>query len=460
MNTNAADTCHCLVRHPDKAKFLVVKHDEIWSPPVLMFPPWPIDYMANTINQGMLAKYGLQTRVLRPLMHLPQYHCVEMELATTRSSKRLKAVWVDQAEYMRTRTPYGDVPDPFERWFQEQELDKVPENRPPFHRPGWFDQADHWIQFQLDRLGIQVTGSVEQFRQGWATSSLLRVPTNRGWIYFKASYNAPPGEAVLTDKLAQQWPHLVHRPLVIDAQRNWMLNRDFRAEDKEPDILAQLPDFARKLASWQIDSRQSLPTWKALGVREVSLETFQQFCLQPDTWRQRWQEGGGGLSDAEWYSLAGTLKKVNDVCEVLANTGIASTLVHTDFRSDNMVITDGEHYLLGWSDPIIAHPFVILGRFFTDFRASSRGDYNNPATMKISDALYQKTIDAYLEPFAAESSRADLLLALAASEKLDRVWTMMRALYRLDWIEAMSPHYMIQVVRLQNSARHLIAAYA
>lgn len=460
MNTTAVDTCHCIVRHPDKAKFLVVKHEETWAPPVLSFPPRSIDFMANTLNQGMLEKYGLRTRILRPIMRLPRYHCVEMELAVAKSSKKLKAVWVDQSEYMRTRTPNGDVPDPFELWFREQESGMVPQNRPSFHRPGWFDQADHWIHYQLDSLGIQVIGSVEQFRQGWDTSSLLRVPTNQGWIYFKASHDAPPGEAVLTDRLAQSWPQLVYRPLVIDAQRNWMLNRDFRAEGKEQMTLELLPDFARKVASWQLDSHQSLQSWKQMGVREVSLKDFMQFCQQPDTYRHRWQEGGGGLSEAEWLSLMDALAKVTDACKVLADTGIASTLVHTDFRTDNMAILDGEHYLLDWSDPIIAHPFLTLGRVFTDFRACQRGDYGKPATMKISDKLHQQIIDSYIEPFLELSSKADLQRAVIAAEELDRVWMMMRAIYRLDWIEAMSPHYYRQVVGLQTMARRLIAAYA
>jgi len=456
MNASKTDTCHCIVRHPDKAKFLAVKHEESWSPPVLMFPSGQIDFLSYTINQGMLDKYGLQTRILRPIIHLPNYHCVEMELAAAKSSRNIKAVWVDQAEYLRTRSLYEGVPDPFELWFEEQEAGKPVKNRPPFHKPGWFSQADHWIHFQLDRLGIQVTGSVEQYRQGWTASSLLRVPTSQGWIYFKAAYEAPPGEAVLTDRLAQSWPRLVNSPLVIDAQRNWMLNRDFRAEGPERIVAEQLPDFARKLAEWQIDSRQSLQQWKTLGCREFTLGDFGQYCEQQENYRDRVREGGGGLNDSEWTSLTAAMDKMHEVIAVLENTGIPSSLVHTDFRTDNMAIANGELRVLDWSDPIIAHPFLVLGRVFTDHAACKRGRDTGPGGMSIDDGLYQQIIDAYLEPFAPLSSRADLLLALDAARKLDALWMLMRVIHRMNLTEAMSPHYYRLVFTVQARARKLI----
>jgi len=460
MNATHADICHCIVRHPDLAKFLVVKHGESWSPPVLKIPSGQIDFLAWTINQGMLDNYGLQTRVLRPMMRLPNYHCIEMELAAARSSKNIEAAWLGQAEYLRTRIPRADAQDPFEIWFEEQEAGKVATNRPPFHKPGWFSQADLWIRSQLAQLGIQVTGPAEQYRQGWTSSCLLRVPTSLGWVYFKATYEAPPGEAVLTDRLAQTWPHLVNRPLAIDVQRDWMLSRDFRAGGPDRIMDNQLPDFARKAAHWQINSRRSLPEWKALGCREITLEDFGQICQQPDRYLNRVQDCDGGLTDAEWSSLIAATPRMKEVIAVLADTGIPSSLVHTDFRTDNMTITEGEQRLLDWSDTVIAHPFLILGRIFTDHAACKRGRDIGPGNMKISDDLFHQVIDAYLEPFAPLSSRVDLLLALEAVKKLDSLWMLMRAIYRMDRIEALSPHYYRQASNVRALARKVIQVMA
>ncbi|HET6565112.1 MAG TPA: hypothetical protein VFG52_06820, partial [Xanthomonadales bacterium] len=310
MNTTVADTCHCIVRHPDKAKFLVVKHEEEdWSPPVLMFPPGTVDENAGLVNQGMQDKYGLKTRMLRSIMHLPNYHCIELELAHVQSSKKLEAVWVDKAEYMSTRTPPGDIADPFELWFDEQESGQPVANRPPFQQPGWFNKADHWIHFQLDSLGFQVTGSVQQVQQSMNLECMLRAPTNQGWAYFKTSQEAPPGEAALTDALARRWPGAVRQPLAIDAGRNWMLNRELPEHATDIDA-SMLPEFARSLAKLQVETAVDPDQWKAMGCRQASLEDLAIFCNQPEPHKALLQEGGGGLSEEEWDLLPEALQPV------------------------------------------------------------------------------------------------------------------------------------------------------
>jgi len=459
MSQFEADTCYCVVRHPHEAKFLVVRHEESWSPPVLKFPTGQIDFQVNQINQGMLDKYGLKTRVLRPILHLPNHHYIEMELAAPKSTKKLQAVWVDRGEYLRTRSPTGEVPDPFEIWFRERESGKVPAKRAPFHLPGWFEQADHWIHFQLDRLGIQVTGSVEQYRQGWNTSCLLRVPTNQGWFYFKAGFEASPGEAVLTQALAQRWPQHVVQPLALDISRNWMLNKDIRG-DKVVTDLKRLPAFARVIADLQLDSLNDIDTWKSMGCRQVTLADYLQVCENPEVFRSRLQEGGGRLSDDEWKKLLRALQNLAVDCQVLAESDLPMTLVHTDFRDDNLVFNNGRYHILDWSEAVFSHPFLVLGRIMTDHRLSMRAEHRSIVTMNIGDELFRQILDAYLAPFAAKYPEANLPAVLQAVEKLDRLWMMLRMLYRFEWVDERSPQYFRLVVGLQTRARRLIASQA
>jgi hypothetical protein len=454
MATPVPDTCHCLVRHPDKPKFLVVKHEESWSPPVLLFPPGLVDFKVANINQGMLDKYGLKTRMLRPLIHLPNYQCLEMELVSMHAGRNLQAVWVDQAEYLRTRTSRGNVPDPFALWFEEQERGTVPKLRPPFHLPGWFEQAEHWMQFQLDRLGIQATGSVEQFRQGWTSSCLLRVPTNQGWVYFKAGNETAPGESVLTDALAQRWPQWVDRPLAIDAQRNWMLSHDLRSQQQAFD-LRQLPAFAGEVAKLQLESRDELSHWESLGCRRYSTDDFIAIAEEPEPYRAILQEGGGRLGPEEWQDLQATLRSVAGDCRTLAGIGLPLTLVHIDFRDDNLALLDGQHLMLDWNSTIISHPFLVLGRIFEDHR-STLAQRQAVGLMRIDESLYQQVIQAYLEPFAGLASAADLQRSIHAAENLDGLWRMLYLLHKVGSIEPATPHYYRQVVGLQQRARRFI----
>lgn len=458
MTTTIADTCHCLVRHPDKAKFLVVKHEENWSPPVLLFPPGLVDFKVHQINQGMQDKYGLKTRMLRPIVHLPNYHCIEMELASAQPSKKLQAVWVDEAEYQRTRSASGEAPDPFALWFAEQQAALIPEQRPAFHRVGWFDQAEHWMQFQLDRLGIQVTGSVEQFRQGWTSSCLLRAPTNQGWIYFKAGNEPAPGEAVLTAALAKRWPQWVAEPLVVDGQRNWMLSRDYRAGHDRID-LQQLPSFASALAELQLESRNELQQWRNLGCREISLHDFVEQAQQPEQHRNILQQGGGGLTDEEWSKFLEALQPIADECRLLAELNLPMTLVHSCFRDDTLAEMDGKQLLLDWNGTFISHPFLALGRVFEDHRATL-GQGGHASTMRITDDLYQQVIESYLQPFSALASMQELTRALEAAEELDRLWRILRMLFQLQSIEPFTPHFYRQVVGVQARAKQLISRHS
>ncbi len=451
------DICHCIVRHPDKAKFLVVNHEENWSPPVLMFPSGQIDFKAPQINQGMLNKYGLHTRVLRPLAHRKHYHCIELELAVTKASRNLQAVWVDKAEYLRTRTEPDGLPDPFELWLEERESGQVPENRAPHHQPGWFSRADQWIQFQLDSLNIPVTGSVEQFRVGWSASCLLRVPTNQGWVYFKAGYQQTPAEPVLLEALARHWPGHVFKPLAMDGSKDWMLNLDYFAAGESGRTYKDLPGFATAMAQLQVASSQNLDEWKKLGCRVHTLESLLEFCRTPLTNRQAWQEGSGGLSDQELEDFQQALQKTADDCETLGSIGLPLALVHPDFRDENIIYWQGEHRFIDWSDTFIAHPFLVMANIYRDSKRRASGQAGTARYLEISNELLAGIEAAYLAPFAGFGDRQKLASGLQQAYRLGPVVNTIRMLRQLETEEARLPNYFYLLADLQTTARELIA---
>lgn len=452
------DICHCIVRHPDKAKFLVVSHEENWSPPVLMFPSGQIDFKASQINQGMLDKYGLHTRVLRPLVHQKHYHCIELELAVMKASRNLKAVWVDKAEYLRTRTEPDGQPDPFELWLEERESGQVPDNRAPHHQPGWFARADQWIQFQLDSLNIPVTGSVEQFRVGWSASCLLRVPTNQGWVYFKAGYQQTPAEPVLLEAMARRWPGHVFKPLAMDGSKDWMLNLDYFVAGKSGRTHNDLHGFAAAMAQLQIDSSQNLEEWKKLGCRVFTLENLLKFCRAPVASWQPWQEGSGGLSDQELEDFHQALQKTADHCEALGSVDLPMTLVHPDFRDENAVYWQGEHRFIDWSDTFIAHPFLVLANMYRDSKRRVSGQAAILRPRQISNQLLAEIEAAYLAPFAGFGSPEELTLCLERAYRLGSVVNTVRMLRQLETEEALLPNYFYLLNDLQTTARELIEA--
>jgi hypothetical protein len=357
---------------------------------------------------------------------------------------------------MRTRTPPGDTPDPFEAWLDEQESGTVPPLRAPFHKPGWFQKADHWIQFKLDSLGIQVTGSLEQFRVGWSSSCLLRIATNQGWIYFKAGYGPLPGEALLLSEMANIWPDSVFKPLAFDAERNWLLNIDFFNEGESGRNLQLLPGFAAAMGRLQVGSSKHLDKFLAMGCKDHSLEKMIAFCEQPEKSFSRLQEGGGGLNEQELSQLNKVFAKWIEECRELAAIGLPMALVHPDFRDDNLVKTGVDYRVIDWSDTVIAHPFLVLGRIYKDSRSTQGGGKVPKRVMDIPAELLERVEKAYLDEFSGLAEPEKLERGLALAESVSPLWEIMRKFDRLEWVEPMTPDFYHQIVSMQAQAKDAI----
>lgn len=91
-------------------------------------------------------------------------------------------------------------------------------------RPEWLAEARAWIRERLAEEGIEQAGAIEQPHLRW-WSTVLRVPTGDGDLYFKALAPAFVFEAALTGALARWAPDRVTELLAVDAGRGWMLMR-------------------------------------------------------------------------------------------------------------------------------------------------------------------------------------------------------------------------------------------
>ena len=77
----------------------------------------------------------------------------------------------------------------------------VPGSGPPWTAPGWLETAEHWLRSRMDTLGRPLTGPVRQVH-AWELSSVLRAPTTRGDVYFKATADSPLFDAPALPLLA------------------------------------------------------------------------------------------------------------------------------------------------------------------------------------------------------------------------------------------------------------------
>jgi hypothetical protein len=449
-------TCHCIIGHPHEAKFLAIRHTTGWSVPTLKFPPGSTDFRAAMITQGMQRKYGLNTRILRPRMKSSYYHCIELELVSGGGNKKLDAVWVDRDQYHKFRSERDGEQDPFDEWLQERERGTVPALRPAWQIAGWFKQADHWIHFQVERLGLQITGGVQQFKVGWYQSCILRVPTSGGVLFFKAAYAKPPGEAALTEFLAEKWPHNIARPLAVDAGRNWLLMRDLAADREPPPGPCPLPDFARVLARIQVESVNCTGQLKALGCPVRDLQFLLNWIEQKDELLASLREGQKPLTEPELLQLAPALAACVSACRLLLEFPVPAALVHNDFRDANLAAQGGFLRILNWSDAAIAHPFMAM-EYLNSPRASFHSEgVRCTAEDASGQAIVREANSAYLESFLALAPMPVLQQTWALAQSLFPLWNLSRLHDKLAWIEKSDARYGAMATQLQHNARKLI----
>src|SRR5688572_28711638 len=90
-------------------------------------------------------------------------------------------------------------------------------------QPEWLAVARSWIEGQIGTDAI--TGEIEQVHLvPWST--VLRVPTREGDLFFKAASMSGTFEPALTMLLAKHWPDRIAEPVAVDLDQGWMLTRD------------------------------------------------------------------------------------------------------------------------------------------------------------------------------------------------------------------------------------------
>jgi Phosphotransferase enzyme family len=291
----------------------------------------------------------------------------------------------------------------------------------PWTESAWLEGANAWIDERLAEHAVVRTGPLEQPHVRW-WSTVLRVPTNRGDLWFKAVSRLHTFEARLTALLAEVAPDLVPIPLAVDEERAWMLLHDGGTRLRERlDSVADLVHWERLLpryADLQIRLGARRDELLHLGVPDQRLGRL------TDDLRAVLDERGTlligdpeGLSEHEHERLRGQLPAIADLAQELDARGIPETLQHDDFHDGN-VFVDGDGYrFFDWGDSCVSHPFHTL---VVTLRSTA---YRFDLEPGGSELLRLR--DAYLEPWTAFGTRAELV---AGFDTAYRTGTIARAL--------------------------------
>lgn len=215
-----------------------------------------------------------------------------------------------------------------------------------------FRAAAHaWIDDRLADLGLPRTGEIEQPHvHSWST--VMRVPTASGPVWFKATHGPLRHEAALTRLLARRAGDLVPAPLAVHDAAGWLLladaGRQLREVVAEEQSLGRWHDVLRGCARLQLACEPDVPELLELGVPDRRLETL------PHAYASLL------ASVEETDPRLPSPARVAELCEELAAYGVRETLQHDDLHDGQVFLRDGTLLLMDWGDACISHPFFVL----------------------------------------------------------------------------------------------------
>jgi hypothetical protein len=358
------DTFHLIALHPLEPKVLVLEREGEWVLPSFE-PQEGFFAMTGETNAVMLERYGIDTTVLRCVHHHDDKEQKRVEAVMLLEAHAVPQVlppgarWVD-AEGLSDMPGLTPEHQCLLRTCLEEDVapDSVPALRTPWARRGWKTQAEDWVRTILHAHGWEPVGRLEQVKQ-WSITSLWRIPTERGLVYFKA---VPPlfgKEPSITQALAQVFGN-VPAPLQTDTERGWMLLPDFqgrtvgRAGEK-----ALWPEAVRELARMQVASLSHREAFLDAGCADrrpaILLEHLPMLLHKV--------EELAPLTPDELAKLQAFEPRIREMIATLSAAGVPEALVHGDFHFGNVAVTEpgGRLVLFDWTDGCISHPLFRSG---------------------------------------------------------------------------------------------------
>lgn len=91
--------------------------------------------------------------------------------------------------------------------------------------PDWLADVHRWINDRLAERDLEVNGPIEQPHLTWWATA-MRIPTERGVVWFKASRPSYAVEIPVLSVLSVARPELTAQVLAADRARGWLLTRD------------------------------------------------------------------------------------------------------------------------------------------------------------------------------------------------------------------------------------------
>ena len=294
-----------------------------------------------------------------------------------------------------------------------------------WHDPAWQKQAHTWLRSEAEKNAFQITGEIEQ-NHAYAWSTVMRVPTDQGLLFFKATAGETLFEIELTQKLAVWFPDCMPELVAVDTTRGWMLMRDggeqLRASIRPAQDVKPWAPVITRYAELQMGLAEHVDEILALGIPDHRLAVlpslYSQLLADTDSLMIDQEKG---LTSAEFQQLQNMTPCFEQICRDLTAFGIPESLNHGDFHDGNVLLKNGRITFFDWGDADVTHPFVSLRTFFVSMEISLKLDEWAPPTSEMTALLHR-----YLEQSEKFTPKEDSLKAYALSRPVASIVTTLK----------------------------------
>lgn len=341
--------------------------------------------------------------------------------------------WVTLADLDSVELAEPQLKPHLQNWLagSERVADPAQPPKPGWYHHGWLAEVTIWTRQKLAERSVNLSGRLEQIKT-WSISCVLRVPTDAGDYYFKATPQVFAREPYLTAFLAERYPLHFPRITAIEAEPGWMLMPDFNAPNIEDvhDITAW-EEVLRQYSRFQIDSLPLTETLLEKGGRDRRLDKLGQQLAEVVADRASLVPNSEfGLTADELARLDALVPVLQAQMAELDAFGLPMAVTHGDLNSRNVACPENEPYIFyDWTDLTISHPFFDLDAFLESDMAFAEEIPNWKERLR----------NAYLEAWTAYLPKEQLIRAF---ELTDRLAIMVQAL-NYHWI----------VTRIEKSGR-------
>jgi len=274
----------------------------------------------------------------------------------------------------------------------------------PFAKPGWLEELFRWTQEQIAPLGLRLTGSFRQLNAS-PTFSLIRLETEGGAVWFKATGEPNSHELCVTVALTRLFPHFL--PQILGVHRPW--NGWLSAEAPgisldQAESCAAWEQAATQLAEIQIASMGKTPELLEAQLKDLRMPRLAE---RIDPFLARMNElmaiqekrTPAPLAESEIRMFSEVLK---ESCALLESYRLPDTLGHIDFNPGNIRMSEDRCLFLDWAEGCVLNPLLTFEYLRVHMM---RGRIEDPAA---SGSL----ATAYLRPWTHFYSPEELRSAL------------------------------------------------